>query len=141
MHLGDSVIFLSALFLGAGAIPAAAIGSLLADVFLGYAVFAPFTLVIKGALALVSWLILRRFEMGRKGLFRALCIVSLAAFFVVVGGYFFAEAILTGSFAAAAVSIFMNVLQVFFSAVLATVVCLSLGMDKIERIKKEILRF
>lgn len=53
VNLGDGMIFLAVLLLGGryGAI-AAMIGSTLGDVFGGYAIWAPFTLVIKGGMAL-----------------------------------------------------------------------------------------
>jgi uncharacterized membrane protein len=141
VHLGDSLILISVIFLGIAAIPAAAIGSLLADVFLGYAVFAPFTLVIKGLLAFVAWLILRSYERREAPLLRSVLFAVLAAFPIVVGGYFFAEAMIAGSFVAGAPSVFLNVLQVFFGSALAIIFCLSLGSNRIEKIKKEILKF
>lgn len=54
IHLGDSMIFLSVLLLGwkYGAV-AAGIGSALADLFLGYPQWIPWTLFIKGAMAIL----------------------------------------------------------------------------------------
>jgi uncharacterized membrane protein len=50
IHLGDAMIFLSVLILGwrYGAV-AAGVGSMLSDIFLGYAAYAPWTLFVKGS--------------------------------------------------------------------------------------------
>ena len=58
IHLGDGMILLAAMVVGPLAIPAAAIGSALADLFSGYALYAPATAVIKGLVALIAWLML-----------------------------------------------------------------------------------
>ena len=60
IHLGDGMILLAAMVVGPLAIPAAAIGSALADLFSGYALYAPATAVIKGLVALIAWLMYRR---------------------------------------------------------------------------------
>ena len=54
VHLGDAMIFLAVLILGVrrGAI-ASAVGSALGDVFGGFAIWAPWTFVIKGVMALI----------------------------------------------------------------------------------------
>lgn len=59
IHLGDSMIFLAVIVLGwkYGAI-AAAIGSALADILIGFVYWAPWTFVIKGGMALILGLII-----------------------------------------------------------------------------------
>jgi uncharacterized membrane protein len=54
IHLGDSMIFLAVIILGwkSGAF-AAAVGSALADIYLGFAYWAPWTFVIKGGMAFI----------------------------------------------------------------------------------------
>jgi uncharacterized membrane protein len=61
IHLGVSRVFVGVILLGwkYGAV-AAAIGPALADVFLGFAQWAPFTLVIKGCMALIMGLIIEK---------------------------------------------------------------------------------
>ncbi|WP_051280821.1 ECF transporter S component [Anaerovorax odorimutans] len=61
VHLGDSMIFLSVFILGwkYGAF-AAGIGSALADLFLGYVHWAPWTLCIKGIMAIIMGLIIQK---------------------------------------------------------------------------------
>ena len=57
IHLGDCMIFFSVLLLGwKWGAAAAGIGSALADLFAGYASYAPITLVIKGLMAVVMGL-------------------------------------------------------------------------------------
>lgn len=57
-NLGDSVIFMCALSLGGiPALIAGGVGSMAADLILGYAAYAPFTLVIKGLEGLLAGLL------------------------------------------------------------------------------------
>lgn len=69
LHLGDTVLFLSAVLLGKkrGAI-AAAIGMTIFDLFSPYYIWAPFTFVIKGIMAYVAGAIAYRsnFEGGNS---------------------------------------------------------------------------
>ena len=54
VHLGDGIILLGGALLGWVAVPAAALGSLLADVLLGYVPYALPTFIIKGATAALA---------------------------------------------------------------------------------------
>lgn len=67
IHLGDSMVFLSVLLLGwrYGAI-AAGIGSALADLFLGYVHWMPWTLLIKGLMAVFMGLIIEKCTSNRR---------------------------------------------------------------------------
>jgi uncharacterized membrane protein len=61
VHPGDGMIFMSVLLLGRRrAAFAAGVGSALADVILGYLIWAPFTLVIKSIMAFVAGLIIEK---------------------------------------------------------------------------------
>ncbi|BDR67758.1 hypothetical protein K144313037_18010 [Clostridium tetani] len=54
IHPGDSMVFLAAIILGKkSGVVAAAFGMALADVFSGYMIWAPFTLIIKGIMAYI----------------------------------------------------------------------------------------
>ena len=66
VHLGDSMIFLAVLILGKkkGAF-AAGVGSALGDVLGGYAIWAPWTLIIKFVMAYIMGIFVERF--GKKG--------------------------------------------------------------------------
>lgn len=65
-NLGDSMIFLTSLLFGpfVGCI-AGGVGSMLSDLFLGYTVYAPATLVVKGFEGLLTGLLYRSF-IGKK---------------------------------------------------------------------------
>ena len=84
-NLGDVMIFVSALTFGPviGGI-AGGIGSALADI-IGFPIFAPFTLVIKGIEGSIAGLVT-----NRKGVFRDIFAVTVAGVEMVVG-YFLAE--------------------------------------------------
>ena len=82
IHLGDGMILLAAMLLGPLSIPAAAVGSMLADLFSGFALYAPATFVIKGLVALAAWLLYR------KGHILRTVIAFTAAEAVMVAGYF-----------------------------------------------------
>jgi uncharacterized membrane protein len=67
IHPGDSMIFLAVLILGRGrGALAAGVGSALADVILGYVVWAPFTLAIKGFMAFAAGLIIEKCAENRR---------------------------------------------------------------------------
>jgi uncharacterized membrane protein len=82
VHLGDGFILLAASMLGWAAVPAAAIGSMLADLLGGYAMYLAPTFIIKGAVAAVAVLALRT----KHEWLRVLGLIAAEA--VMVGGYF-----------------------------------------------------
>ncbi|MDR1572406.1 MAG: ECF transporter S component [Clostridiales Family XIII bacterium] len=67
IHPGDSMVFLAVLALGwrRGAV-AAGLGSALADVFLGFVFWAPWTLLIKGCMAMTAGLIMEKCRDSRR---------------------------------------------------------------------------
>ncbi len=90
VHLGDGFILLGAALMGWVAAPAAALGSLLADLLLGYVAYALPTFLIKGGMAAIAVLAMRR-----KG-FWGRAALLLAAEAVMVAGYFLAEWLMLG---------------------------------------------
>jgi uncharacterized membrane protein len=82
IHLGDSMVFLSVLILGwrYGAI-AAGVGSALADLFLGYVHWVPWTLCIKGIMALLMGLMIEKTMRNRRD--AAIAIAAITAFWMV----------------------------------------------------------
>ncbi|GHU99244.1 hypothetical protein FACS1894211_04310 [Clostridia bacterium] len=54
IHLGDAFIFIACVYIGWAAVPAAAVGSALADIISGYAVYALPTFLIKGIMAAIA---------------------------------------------------------------------------------------
>ena len=108
INLGDGVVLLGAFLLGPvyGA-AAGALGSMLADLLLGYALYAPGTFVIKGLMALCAALTMSAFR-GRKG---GLTVGAIAGELVMLLGYFAYESLALGYGLAAAASIPANAIQ------------------------------
>jgi uncharacterized membrane protein len=132
INLGDSVIYVTALLFGpAEGLVVGGVGSSLADLLGGYAVFAPFTLVIKGVEGLVVGLLARpgfRGQMppSRTNLASAMLAVCAGGALMVMG-YFIAEAyVLRLGVGAAATEIPGNIFQVVGGLILAMPVSLTL---------------
>ncbi len=109
VNLGDALVLLGAFFLGPwyGA-AAAAVGSALADLFLGYAVYAPGTLLVKGLTALAAGLIMKALRHRTKAASLPAGLVGEA---VMILGYFAYEGVVLGFGFAAAASIPANAAQ------------------------------
>lgn len=105
IHLGDAFVLVSAAILGPIGVVAAALGSMLADLLGGYFQYLLPTFVIKGLVALVACVGLKR-----KMPFWAEWLVLIAAEAVMVLGYFLAESLMYGT-AAAAGAVLPNVVQ------------------------------
>ena len=128
MNLGDTLVLLSAWLLGPwyGA-AAAGIGSALADL-IGYPLYAPATLLIKGGMAIIAGLLLRR---GRKG--RLLPTLPAEALMIV--GYWVFDGMLTGSLVGAAAGIPSNLVQAAFG--IAAFWLLSAALGRSSAMQKE----
>lgn len=110
LNLGDCIVLLAGWTLSPYyAFFAAGIGSALADVFSGYAVYAPATFVIKGAMALAAYFLFRALH-ERVGNTASRVIAGTAAEIVMILGYFVFEGLLYG-FAPSAVNIPANAVQ------------------------------
>ena len=94
VHLGDGAIFLAVLLLGPLGIPAAAIGSGLADILGGYLVYALPTMLIKALVALIAW------KIWKEGSFLRAVIAFVLAEAAMVAGYFAFESVMYGAAAA-----------------------------------------
>lgn len=120
-NLGDTLIAVCSVFLGpVWGFLAAGLGSALADVFLGYTVYAPATFIIKGAMAVVYILIFRPF-INSKAKLPMSAAAAVCAELLMVSGYFAFEAILYSP-AAALPNIWGNLTQGLVATVLSTVV-------------------
>lgn len=129
LHLGDAVVFLSAILLGKkkGAI-ASAIGMTLFDALSLYAIWAPFTLVIKGVMAYIAGAIAFRKGYEGKNFINNLFAFIVAGIFMIVG-YFIAGGVLNrfaygapnmlAAFALALKDVSFNGLQVLAGIVIA----------------------
>lgn len=123
IHLGDTMVFLSVLILGRrnGTI-AAASGSALADLLGGYAHWAPWTFVIKGLMAFVTATIIYSYRSegeavseGSNSSEKREMLISAFAMtaggLVMIAGYFIAQRILYGNFAAPLAALPGNIIQ------------------------------
>ncbi len=112
INIGDAFIFLFATLLPLPyAVAAAAVGAALADVASGYAVYAPFTLLIKAAMAFC-------FDSRRKGFGARNLLASGAAVAILVVGYYLADAVLARSFIVPLAPAPFNLIQGAVSAAL-----------------------
>lgn len=128
MHMGNIPLFIAAILFGrkTGAI-AGGVGMALFDLLSPFAIWAPFTLVIVGAMGYVVGLIAER----RRAIgWYALAMVLACA--IKVGGYYIAEGIIYGNWIVPVVSIPANVIQVAIGAVvtLAVIKPLRAATDK-----------
>jgi len=127
VHPGDAMIFLSVLILGYkyGA-AAGALGGMLGDLIGGFAMWAPWTFVIKGVMAYLMGVII---EIASKkghltgGMKVAVEIggMTVAGAFM-VAGYYAAEGIMYGNWVTAALGIPWNIGQAAAGAVIAVII-------------------
>ena len=125
INLGDAGVLLAGMLLGGGwgALCAGA-ASALADVLLGYTVYAPATFVIKGLVALVAGLLFVKTQ--KKIRYVSLYLAAL----IVPAGYFLYETLLYGS-AGAIVNIPFNTMQCIVGASVATILGVMLFKTKL----------
>ena len=131
VHLGDCFVLLSAFILGPiwGTV-AAGVGSAMADVFGGYAIYAPVTLVIKALTAYLAWLIRHGAFKTFKKHFPAELLGGIVGALVVPLGYFLFETILYTA-AGAIVNVPWNLLQGGVGVALSVIVMRALIPIKI----------
>ncbi len=125
INLGDSIVLVAGWMLSpAYAFLAAGLGSALADVFSGYASYAPATFVIKGLMALIA---LYGFRLLNKRLGNAPSKI-ISGFFaevIMVVGYFVFEGFLYG-FAPSMVNIPANAIQGIGNLILGVILIIAL---------------
>lgn len=132
VNLGDSAVFLGVYILGRrNGMIAAGVGSALADVLVGYTAFAPFTLIIKVAMAFIFGTFLLfssgkiKADSKKMPVSRIIGIALSTA--VLAGGYYVAEWIITGNSTAPIVSIPWNILQGLIGGAIALLVMAAFG--------------
>lgn len=110
INLGDCIVLVSGWLLGPlyGFI-AGGLGSAIADLCLGYALYAPATLVIKGLQAVVAYLIFSALHKVRSKP-AVYAVSAVTAQLIMVGGYYIFEGFLYG-FAEALVNVAPNLIQ------------------------------
>lgn len=92
LNLGDVTILFAAALLGPAAAVPAAIGSALADVWAGYVQYAPATFIIKGLVALIAGLFLRKLNVTLPFKIFGMALAELA----MAAGYLVFELFLLG---------------------------------------------
>lgn len=116
INLGDMVIFIAAFFFGKKAgFLVGGIGSALADLLLGYSVFAPVTLIAKGLEGYIAGAIFET-DLGKKHPILPSSIGGL----IMALGYFIAEIFMFG-FNSSLVNLPANIVQGLFGAVAASI--------------------
>lgn len=121
-NLGDCFVILSGCILGPvyGSL-AAGIGAGLADLFLGYGIYAPFTFIIKACMAASVYFITKK---AKERTFVAqigfMLISAIIAELIMVGGYFALETVMYGVQGAAA-NVLGNAIQGVFGCVSSAV--------------------
>lgn len=121
VNFGDAMIFISSVILGpVGGAAAGAIGSMTADLLLGYAHYAPFTFVIKGIEGLLCGLLYCYLFKRKNRWFNRIVSMLIAGAWATLG-YFIADTILYGVYVGFANSLFM-LLQVGLSMLIALIV-------------------
>ena len=129
-HLGDAIIFISAIVLGpAAAAVTGGLGGLLSNLTSGHAAFAPFTVVIKAAMGL-SFGFLYSLIKGKKNRYLAVILAGLAAVAILVFGYFIAYLVILDTAGAAAALMPFDLTQ----GVIAVLITLLL-VKRIEKIR------
>lgn len=131
VHLGDVAIFIAAFLFGPiVALIAGGLGTALADVSLGYGVWAPGSLVVHGLQGFVAGLIAWRAGFNR------MIMAAIVGGVILVAGYFLYMLIFipagvldadegSSAFATAIAAVWPNTFQVFFGALIAMPVALA----------------
>ena len=134
-NLGDAACLMAAYVLGpVFGTMCAAIGSALADLLLGYAVYAPATAIVKGAMALCACLIFRALTKKGKLQILPLALAAVVGEAIMVAGYFVYEALVLGFGMGALASVLGNTTQGVCGAVISTV--LMTVFIKVPQLKK-----
>ena len=131
INLGDCMVLAAGFVLSPlYGFMAAGLGSMLADLFAGYAVYAPATFLIKGVMALIVCFGVRCFA-NRTGKLGAKILFGVLAEIVMIGGYFLFEGVLYG-FGASLVNIPANAVQGAAGVLLGVLLAGALERSKID---------
>ena len=123
VNLGDGVLLLCAWMLGGvWAAVAAAMGAALCDLALGYAIYAPATLVIKALMVVVAIAVVKLLSHLHMHVRVARLISAVCAELIMILGYFAYEALALGYGIAAAANIPFNAIQGALGIAVALVV-------------------
>jgi uncharacterized membrane protein len=123
IHPGDGFVLLSGILLGPfyGGL-AAGIGSMLADLLLGYTSYALATFIIKCLAAVVGFYIYHLLQKNRMNRFISVIVSGVFGGIIVTGGYFIFESLLLGlGFATAVLNVPANLVQNVFGILISTI--------------------
>ena len=140
VNLSDAMVFISVIILGYryGAV-AAGLGSMLGDLMAGFAMWAPWSLGIKGAMAIIFGLLIQSASnhvgsvgtshrsISERGFISIQVIGMIIAGMVMTAGYYAAEGIMYGNWAVAALGIPWNIAQFALGIVVALAIATSLS--------------
>ena len=131
INLGDAVILIASYFIGPAAFFPAAIGSALGDLIAGYPYYIAPTFVIKGAMAIVTALMLRTKSAkgGKPGGVFLRILAFVIAEVIMIGGYFVFEMFMYGKEAALG-SVVFNLIQAAVSVATAGVLTHTMKLKK-----------
>lgn len=119
INFGDTLIFITGIVLGpVPGLLAGGIGSSLADLLSGYALYAPWTLVIKGLEGLIVGLLVYKVYAKQRNLWLAIPAMLVAGAWMVFG-YFVADSVMYG-WATAIGDLIGNVVQAVGSLLIAS---------------------
>ncbi len=133
VHLGDSMIFLSVLLLGKkGGSVAAGLGSALADIMGGYAMYSIWTLIIKALMAFIMGIFIeaatkkekKHIKLGNMPLIEIVGMVIAGIEMVI--GYAVVDGVFAGNLLSGFLGAPFNVAQFTVGLVLATVLAMAL---------------
>ncbi|MBF1139304.1 MAG: ECF transporter S component [[Eubacterium] sulci] len=143
IHLGDGFVLLAAIILPKKyACFAGGVGAGLADIYGGYAVWAPWTLVIKIVMVLIVQLffnfLMKRASNGKHiakiaGIPFAELFAYVLAVLWTVSGYYVAQGFISGNWIAPVADVPGNVLQASVGAVITILVSVALGKTSLGR--------
>jgi len=121
LNLGDGFVLLAGWMLSMPyCVLAAGIGSLLADILLGYVSYAPATFIIKSLMAAIAYGLFRKLN-KKHGLIKASIISGLVSEVVMIAGYYIYEGIFLYGFITSTANIVINAVQGFAGIVVGTV--------------------
>ncbi len=130
-NLGDIFVILAGWILGPIGAIAGAIGSTIADLLLGFALYAPATFIIKGAVALIAYYTYKLFSGRTEKKPIPILLSSLVSESFMIVGYFLFEAFVLGYGMGAIASVPGNALQGVASVIGSVVIFLALRTSKL----------
>lgn len=134
-NFGDTFVMLASILLGpiAGGI-CGAVGATLADLYASYAMYAPFTLVIKFLEGFVCGLIFKLLRKHRKSYFLGILLGVVCGALLMAGGYVVANTVLYGFPAAIITSLPADLMQAGSSIV--TTIILVVALSQIDYVAR-----